>query len=214
MAEKISSTRLELLATKAQMTLAQQGRDLLKEKRKAMMQEFMGAAGDLLQKGEELERRAAVARRALALAEAFDGEESVRAASFAARGEASIGIDSGQVMGVPVPKFERKNFSRSLKERGYSLVGTSARIDEVARRFEEELNIVVEVAAHEATLRGLAAEIQRTSRRVNALENVTLPRLLVQCRTIQMTLEEREREDLFRLKRVKHKIYRRRINIL
>jgi V/A-type H+-transporting ATPase subunit D len=209
MAEKISSTRLELLATKAQMTLAQQGRDLLKEKRKAMMQEFMGAAGDLLQKGEELERRAAVARRALALAEAFDGEESVRAASFAARGEASIGIDSGQVMGVPVPKFERKNFSRSLKERGYSLVGTSARIDEVARRFEEELNIVVEVAAHEATLRGLAAEIQRTSRRVNALENVTLPRLLVQCRTIQMTLEEREREDLFRLKRVKRNIYRR-----
>lgn len=209
MAEKISSTRLELLATKAQMTLAQQGRDLLKEKRKAMMQEFMGAAGDLLQKGEELERSAAVARRALALAEAFDGEESVRAASFAARGEASIGIDSGQVMGVPVPKFERKNFSRSLKERGYSLVGTSARIDEVARRFEEELNVVIEVAAHEATLRGLAAEIQRTSRRVNALENVTLPRLLAQRRTIQMTLEEREREDLFRLKRVKQNIYRR-----
>ena len=209
MAEKISPTRLELLATKAQMTLAQQGRDLLKEKRKAMMQEFMGAAGDLLQKGEELERSAAVARRALALAEAFDGEESVRAASFAARGEASIGIDSGQVMGVPVPKFERKNFSRSLKERGYSLVGTSARIDEVARRFEEELNVVVEVAAHEATLLGLAAEIQRTSRRVNALENVTLPRLLAQCRTIQMTLEEREREDRFRLKRVKQKLYRR-----
>jgi V/A-type H+-transporting ATPase subunit D len=209
MAEKISPTRLELLATKAQMTLAQQGRDLLKEKRKAMMQEFMGAAGDLLQKGEELERSAAVARRALALAEAFDGEESVRAASFAARGEASIGIDSGQVMGVPVPKFERKNFSRSLKERGYSLVGTSARIDEVARRFEEELNVVVEVAAHEATLRGLAAEIQRTSRRVNALENVTLPRLLAQCRTIQMILEEREREDRFRLKRVKQNIYRR-----
>jgi len=113
------------------------------------------------------------------------------------------------VMGVPVPKFERKNFSRSLKERGYSLVGTSARIDEVARRFEEELNVVVEVAAHEATLRGLAAEIQRTSRRVNAIENVTLPCLLAQCRTIQMTLEEREREDHFRLKRVKQKLYRR-----
>jgi V/A-type H+-transporting ATPase subunit D len=211
--EKISSTRLELLATKAQLTLAQQGRDLLKEKRRAMMQEFMGAAGDLLEKGAEL-RSAAVARRALALAEAFDGEESVRSASFAARGEASIGIDSGQGMGVSVPKFERKNFARSLTERAYSLVGTSARIDEVARRFEEELNVVVEVAAHEATLHGLAAEIQRTSRRVNALENVTLPRLLAEWRTIQMTLEERDREDLFRLKRVKQKIYRRRMKIL
>ena len=209
MAEKISPTRLELLATKAQMTLAEQGRDLLKEKRRAMMQEFMGAAGDLLEKGEELERSAAVARRALALAEALDGEEAVRSASFAARGEASIGIDSSHVMGVAVPKFERKNFARSLQQRGYSLAGTSARIDEVARRFEEELNIVVEVAAHEATLRRLAAEIQRTSRQVNALENVTLPRLLAQRRLIQMTLAEREREDLFRLKRVKQKIYRR-----
>jgi V/A-type H+-transporting ATPase subunit D len=208
MAEKISPTRLELLATKAQITLAQEGRDLLKEKRKAMLQEFMGAAVDLLEKGEELERRAAAARRALAQAEALDGEESVRSASFAARGEASISIDSGRVMGVPIPKFERKNFARSLLERGYSPVGTSARIDEVARRFEEELNVVVEVAAQEATLRLLAAEIQRTSRRVNALENVTLPRLLAQCRLIQMTLEEHEREDLFRLKRVKQKIYR------
>ena len=209
MAEKISPTRLELLATKAQMMLAQQGRDLLKEKRKAMMQEIMGAASNLLEKGEDLDRSAAVARRALALAEALDGEEAVRSASFAARGEASIGIDSSHVMGVAVPKFERKNFARSLQQRGYSLAGTSARIDEVARRFEEELNIVVEVAAHEATLRRLAAEIQRTSRRVNSLENVTLPRLLAQRRLIQMTLEEREREDLFRLKRVKQKIYRR-----
>ena len=209
MAEKISPTRLERLAIKAQMMLAEQGRDLLKEKRKAMMQEFMGAASNLLEKGEALERSAAVARRALALAEALDGEESVRSASFAARGEASIGVESVQLMGVRVPKFERKNFVRSLMERGYSLVGTSARIDEVARRFEEELDIVVEVAAQEATLRRLAAEIQRTSRRVNALENVTLPRLLAQCRLIQMTLEERDREDFFRLKRVKQKIYRR-----
>ena len=79
-----------------------------------------------------------------------------------------------------------------------------------ARRFEEELNAVVEVVAHEAMLCRLAAEIGRTSRRVNALENVTLPKLLAQRRLIQMILEEREREDLFRLKRVKQKIYRRR----
>jgi V/A-type H+-transporting ATPase subunit D len=209
MAEKVSPTRLQLLAIKTQIALAQQGRDLLKEKRKAMMQEFMGAAAVLIEKGEALERSAAVARRALALADAFDGDQAVNSASFAARGEASIAIDRGHVMGVPVPKFEHKNFSRSLVARGYSLIGTSARIDEVARRFEEELNVVVEVAEREATLRRLAAEIQRTSRRVNALEHVTLPRLLAQSRLIGMILEEREREDLFRLKRVKQKIYQR-----
>ncbi|HWP57652.1 MAG TPA: V-type ATP synthase subunit D [Candidatus Acidoferrales bacterium] len=206
MAERPSPTRFELLATKAQLMLARQGRDLLKEKRRAMMQEFMGAAGNLLEKGRDLERGAAAARHALALAEAIDGEEAVRSASFAARGEASISVDTAQVMGVRIPKFERKNFVRSVVERGYSPVATSARIDAAARRFEEELNIVVEVAAQQAALRRLAAEIQRTTRRVNALENVTLPRLAGQCRLIQMILEEREREDLFRLKRVKQKI--------
>lgn len=55
-----------------------------------------------------------------------------------------------------------------MLERGYSLVGTSARIDRVAERFEEEIELVLEVAAHELRLRRLAEEIQRTSRRVNA----------------------------------------------
>ncbi|MDH3445600.1 MAG: V-type ATP synthase subunit D [Deltaproteobacteria bacterium] len=208
MAEKVSPTRLEFLVTKAQIVLARQGRDLLKEKRKAMIREFVGAAGELIEKREALERSAAVARRALALASARDGEESVKSASFAARGEALIRVEKSQVMGVSVPKIERKDFSRSLLQRGYGLVGTSSRIDAAARRFEEELNLVVEVAAHEATLQRLAGEIQRTSRRVNALEQVTLPRLIAQSRLIQMVLGEREREDLFRLKRVKQKIYR------
>jgi V/A-type H+-transporting ATPase subunit D len=76
--------------------------------------------------------------------------------------------------------LRRFSTAGDLLERGYSPVGTSARIDTVARRFEEELNVVVEVAAHEARLRRLAAEIQRTSRRVKALENITLPRLVAQ----------------------------------
>src|SRR5574337_239541 len=62
MAEKVSPARLELLALKTQIALAQQGRDLLKEKRKAIMQEFMGVAAVLIEKGEALERSAAVAR--------------------------------------------------------------------------------------------------------------------------------------------------------
>lgn len=207
MAEKISPTRLELLATRAQIALAQQGRDLLKEKRRAMMQEFMGAAEDLIEQGEELRRSAASARRALALAKALDGDEAVNSASFAARGEASIGIDRGHIMGVAIPKIERKNFSRSLLGRGYSLVGTSARIDEVARRFEEELNAILKVAASEVKLRRLVDEIQRTNRRVNALENLTLPHLMARRDYIQAVLEERDREDLFRLKRVKQKLH-------
>lgn len=206
MAENISPTRMELLATKGQIGLAIQGRDLLKEKRNVLMKEFMKVAEHLMGRSEELERSAASARRALALAEALEGEEAVRSASFAARGEASIDVQGGEVMGVPVLRVERKSLSRSLLDRGYSLVGTSAKIDEVARRFEDELNLVVEVAASEARLRRLAEEVQRTSRRVNALENITLPRLEARRDYIQMILEEREREDHFRRRRVKRRL--------
>ncbi|MBI3177947.1 MAG: V-type ATP synthase subunit D [Chloroflexi bacterium] len=206
MPERISPTRMELRATRWQIGLAIQGRDLLKEKRNVLMKEFMKVAEDVMGRSDELERSAASARRALALAEDLEGEEAVRSASFAARGEATIDMEGSDVMGVRVARVERKSLSRSLLERGYSLLGTSAKIDEVARRFEDELNLVVEVAASEARLRRLAEEIQRTSRRVNALENITLPRLEARRDYIEMVLEEREREDLFRLKRVKKRL--------
>lgn len=206
MTERISPTRMELRATRWQIGLAIQGRDLLKEKRNVLMKEFMKVAEHVMGRSDELERSAASARRALALAEALEGEEAVRSASFAARSEAAINMEGSDVMGVPVARVEQKSLSRSLLERGYSLLGTSAKIDEVARRFEDELNLVVEVAASEARLRRLAEEIQRTSRRVNALENITLPRLEARRDYIEMVLEEREREDLFRLKRVKKRL--------
>jgi V/A-type H+/Na+-transporting ATPase subunit D len=203
MAERVSPTRMELLATKSQIGLATQGRDLLKEKRNVLMKEFMKVAEDVIGRSDELERSAAAARRALALAEAGEGEEAVRSASFAARGEASVEVEEDSLMGVGAARVEKRSLSRPLLERGYSLLGSSAKIDEVARRFEEELNIVVEVAASEARLRRLVGEIQRTSRRVNALEQLTLPRLAARRDYIEMVLEEREREDIFRLKRVK-----------
>jgi V/A-type H+-transporting ATPase subunit D len=85
----------------------------------------------------------------------------------------------------------------------------SSRIDATAEAFEGLLDLIIELADSEMRLRRLAEEIGRTSRRVNALENVLIPRLTSQCDYIQMVLEEREREDLFRLKRVKMKLKRR-----
>jgi V/A-type H+-transporting ATPase subunit D len=211
MAEQISPTRMELLAKKSQISLATQGRDLLKEKRSALMKELMKIAERVMVSSDELERVAAEARQALALAEAVDGIEVVRSASFAASGEFSVAVGAENVMGVPVPVIEKKSAARSLLDRGYSLIGTSARIDRVAERFEEELDLVLELAANEMHLRRLADEIQRTSRRVNALENILIPRLAAQRDTIQMVLTEREREDIFRLKHVKRTLQRRKL---
>ncbi|HXH14016.1 MAG TPA: V-type ATP synthase subunit D [Alphaproteobacteria bacterium] len=209
MPERMSPSRMILLAIKGQLALATQGRDLLQEKRNALMKEFMKIAERVMVSSDDLERVAAEARRTLAMAEAIEGSETVRSASFAARGEVSLAVEGANIMGVPVPVIEKKTVSRSVLDRGYSLIGTSARIDLVAERFEAELDLLLELAASEMCLRRLAEEIQSTGRRVNALENIFIPRLLDQRDYIGMILEEREREDIFRLKRVKQTLQRR-----
>ena len=108
-----------------------------------------------------------------------------------------------KIMGVPVPEVTKTSISRSLLSRGYSIVGVSSRIDEVAETFEKELDTIIEIAAIETKLRRLGNEIQKTRRRVNALDQAVLPVLREQVQIIQMALDERAREDIFRLKKVK-----------
>ncbi len=208
--ENVSPTRMELLAVKAQVGLAEQGRDLLEEKRNALMKEFMKIADVVMRTSDELEQAAADARRALTRAEALDGPEAVRSAAFAARGELSLSVEGTFVMGVPVPLIEQASAARAVIDRGYSLSGTSARIDEAAERFEAEVDVLIELAASELRLHRLAEEIRKTSRRVNALDNILIPRLHARRAYIEMVLEERAREDLFRLKTVKRAMLKKR----
>jgi V/A-type H+-transporting ATPase subunit D len=208
--EQVNPTRMELLAKRSQIALASQGRDLLKEKRNALWKQLMQTADVVMRGSNELEQVAGEARRALAGAEAFDGREAVQSAAFAARRDVSIEVAGVNVMGVPVPFIERKKLARSSTQRGYSLASTSYRIDVAASRFEDELELVIELAASEMRLRRLAEEIRKTTIRLNALEVVLLPRLEAQRAYIESVLEEREREDTFRLKRVKAAISRKR----
>jgi V/A-type H+-transporting ATPase subunit D len=213
--EQVRATRAELLVKKNQTTLARQGRDLLKEKRNALMRELMRTAEQVMRSGEELERDMGKATVALALAESLDGPEAVRSAAFAAQGQLMLEVTGVNIMGVPVPFIERKSVARGPLDRGYCLQTVSSRIDAAAEVFETLLDLIIELADSEMRLRRLAAEISRTTRRVNALDNVLIPRLEVECSYIQMVLEEREREDLFRLKRVKMRLKRQppRLNI-
>jgi len=94
--------------------------------------------------------------------------------------------------------------------RGYSIAGTSITIDEAASAFENEVEVIIELAEMELRLTRLAEEIQRTSRRLNALEHFLIPRLKTECDFIQMVLDERERADHFRLKLVKRTLVRKR----
>jgi V/A-type H+-transporting ATPase subunit D len=207
--EQVRATRAELLAKKKQIILAYQGRDLLKEKRNALLQEFMRTAEQVMRESDELERNVGESAAALALAEALDGPEAVRSAAFAARAQVTLEVTGVNIMGVPVPLIETKSVARSPLDRGYGLSSVSGRIDAAAQAFETQLDLIIELAASEMRLRRLAEEIGRTTRRVNAMDNVLIPRLEAQRDYIHMVLEEREREDLFRLKRVKLKLERR-----
>jgi V/A-type H+-transporting ATPase subunit D len=206
--EQIRATRAELLAKKKQIILARQGRDLLKEKRNALLKELMRIAEQVVRSNDELEQSVSESLAALALAEALDGPEAVQSAAMAAQGQVSLTATITNVMGVLTPIIEHKSVRRGPLDRGYSLSTVSSRIEAVAEAFEHQLDLIVELASSEMRLRRLAEEIGRTTRRVNALENVLVPRLEAQRNYVQMVLEEREREDLFRLKRVKMKLGR------
>ncbi|MFN8472545.1 MAG: V-type ATP synthase subunit D [Anaerolineae bacterium] len=208
--DHVDPTRMELLARRAQMALARQGRDLLKDKRNALWKELVTTMDVVSRKSDSLEAVAGEARQALAWAEAFDGREAVESAGLAARRPVSIEVTETNVMGVRTPVIQRQGLRRSSDERGYSLVTTSARIDAAAEEFEMELEDVIDMAVDELRLKRLAEEIRTTTVRVNALETILVPQLEQQCAYIERVLEEREREDLFRLKRVKATMRRRR----
>jgi V/A-type H+-transporting ATPase subunit D len=199
----VATTRMELLAKKAQIALARQGRELLEQKRTALMRELMRVADRVMTSSDALQQSATEARVALARAEAVAGSEAVRSAAMATRGELALEVQAATVMGVSVPVIEQKRVTRSALGRGYSITGTSVTIDEAAAAFETEVDSLIQLAESELRLTRLAAELQRTSRRVNALEQILIPRLEAERDFIQMALDERERTDHFRLKRIK-----------
>jgi V/A-type H+-transporting ATPase subunit D len=194
---------MELMKKKAQIKLAEQGRDLLREKMDALIQEFFKILTTVSNSREELEQVSRAADLALLIAQSVDDPVALKSASFATRKSITVDISGKNIMGVPVPVIEKKRVSKSMLERGYGIISTSGRIDETAERFEAELDLLIDLAETETAMRRLGAEIQRNRRRVNALEQILIPELKNQAKYIKNAIEEREREDLFRLKKVK-----------
>jgi V/A-type H+-transporting ATPase subunit D len=208
--EQVNPTRMELIKKRAQIKLAEQGRDLLREKMDALIQEFFHIMVSVSKSREELEAAAVDAQRSLCVAEAVDDLTALKSASFATKRFLTLEIGGKNIMGVPVPLVERKTVTKSVLERGYSMIGTSGRIDEAAERYEAELDLIIGLAETETSLRRLGDEIQMNRRRVNALEQVLIPELKRQAKYIKISIGEREREDLYRLKKVKKILERRR----
>ena len=208
---QVTVTRMGLLARKEQIALASQGLELLEQKRTALLQELRRTADHAITRRDTLQQTAEAARLALARAEAISGPEPVRSAALAARQDLPLQVRTTSIMGVRVPEFKWGHVGRSLLERGYGLSGSSPTIDEAARAYEAVVDQLIKVAESELRLQRLAEEIQRTTRRANALELVVLPQLRAEKQLIEMALDERERADHFRLKMVKRAHRRKRM---
>lgn len=205
--EKVNPTRSELLYRRQQIRLASQGMDLLKKKRDALLREFLPIIDETMRLSLKLERATADAQANLALAKAIEGKTVLASVSFATKGEVLVDISGTHVMGVPIPVIRKAETPiKTELGRGYSITGVSARIDQTASTFEEIVDLMIQSADIETRLRRLGEELRKTNRRVNALENVVLPELQEQVKFIFSALDERAREDHFRLKKVKSKI--------
>jgi V/A-type H+-transporting ATPase subunit D len=206
MPETVSPTRMNLLQRKQQAKIAFQGVDLLKRKRDALVADFFNIVRQSLAAREQLTAACKEAYILLALAKAWEGREALEAAALADRREVLVDIEVRNVWGTKIPEVEVKEVRRTLLERGHNPATTSARTMESAANFEEVLRAILAVAATEIKLKKIGQEIKKTTRRVNALEQVVLPRLLGEIRFIAAVLEQRAREDVFRLKRIKQKL--------
>ena len=206
MAEKIEGvkpTRMELLKLKKKAKLASKGHRLLKQKRDALIMEFFNILEEAKGVRKEANEALSKAFESIILARGTLGTMTVTQASMATGDVAPLETRTKSIMGVKVPALKLEETERSPVNRGYGLIDTSSKLDEAAEQFEKALAVVVQLSEVEKTIRLLAKEIESTKRRVNALENIVLPRLTGTVKYIEMRLDEMERENFFKIKRIK-----------
>ncbi|WP_292367157.1 MULTISPECIES: V-type ATP synthase subunit D [unclassified Methanoculleus] len=199
----IKPTRSELINVKRRIKLSERGYNILKMKRDGLILEFFKVLQQAKDSRGALMERYERAKEMIALAETVEGAIGVKAAAFSTADVPAISLKSKNIMGVVVPEIEASSVRKGVLDRGYGMLGTSAVIDETAEAFEDLLEAIIEAAEIETTMKRLLDEIESTKRRVNALEFKVIPELSEARDFIKMRLDEMEREELFRLKKIK-----------
>ena len=200
----VHPTRMELLALRKRKQIAERGGDLLREKLDALMIEFFQFVREI---------SALRTRSQQLLSDAYlRFSESQVSLGFKKLEESSLGVDdrflldtkSRNVIGVAIP-FVQINVE-AIDGVPYNMLETSAKLDEATAKMVDAVKAVAELSGSQAAITKLAEAIASTKRRVNCLEFIIIPRMLNTIRYIEMHLQEREREDFFRLKRIKGRL--------
>ncbi|CAG1065472.1 V/A-type H+/Na+-transporting ATPase subunit D [uncultured bacterium] len=202
MLEKSAPTREQFMALRRRYDVIGKGLELLKSKREALMKEFFGIVDESIRMRDELTALLAGAQRGLERARALNGV-AVESFAYGAKRHVSLNIRARNVWGVYIPEIEDVNLTRTLDAMDISPVGESAAVIETARRFEAASELIVKIASREIRLTAIGEVIRSDSRKINAITEVILPSIKNRIKYIERVLEEREREEIFRLKRNK-----------
>lgn len=202
---RVNATRMELLKQKKRLAMAERGHRLLKNKRDELMQQFMGLVEGARGLRERVEAALVRGLQSFLLARAEMSREvlyeALMTGEVGADGRAGIlSVKLDSVMNVEVPRFALQDSRASY---GYGLATTSAELDRAITAFAGVLPELIKLAEIEKAMELLAEEIEKTRRRVNALEQILIPQLEGNIRFIYMALDEMERSSRAQLLRIK-----------
>lgn len=203
-ATNVNPTRMELTRLKKKLITALRGHKLLKDKRDELMRQFL----DLVRENKVLRKRVEdsleVSNKRFMLARAAMQDEALNTALLAPKQEVFLECGTKNVMSVEIPQFTYK--TRTPNEGdifSYGFAFTSGELDEAVESLSKILPDLLRLAETEKSCQLLASEIEKTRRRVNALEHVMIPELQENIKYITMKLDENERSTQIRLMKVK-----------
>jgi V/A-type H+-transporting ATPase subunit D len=203
---RVNPTRMELTRLKRRLVVAVRGHKLLKDKRDEMVRQFMLLIKRNRELRQEVEAALSVALGGFVLARVAMTEESFDEALLFPVREVELTLSKQNIMSVYVPKIAYTEKKREQSFFPYGLLTTSAELDSATDKLASVLPQMVELAELEKTCNMLADEIEKTRRRVNALEYVMIPQLEETIKYIKMKLDENERGNLTRLMKTKDMI--------
>jgi len=201
----VPATRMNLLSFRDSLALAVSGVELLKSKREALIADFFRIADTIMDSREEMARDIQRAMIQAGLAKSFSGSHQLSATALSARRKIPVRTREINIWGIRIPEIEFVSLRRTPEARGLLPTDTSPHILETAEHYEKVLEKLLRTASHEIRLKRIGEEIRKVSRRINALDQTIIPSLKDQIHGIEEVLQEREREDLFRLKHIKKK---------
>ncbi|HEU13089.1 MAG TPA: V-type ATP synthase subunit D [Euryarchaeota archaeon] len=204
----IKPTRMELLKLKKRIALARRGLELLKFKRAALVMEFfklLQRSKNLRTNLEEISRKA---YETVKIAEIYHGSTGIENATMMVRKMQGISLKTRNVMGIRIPELGKKSIE-GLIDPKYRMIILSAKIDQSINDFERFHETILEIAEVENSIRRLLAEIEKTNRRSNAIENVLIPELERQATYLKMKFDEMERDTFVTLKKIKKNLEKR-----